>query len=79
MREFILALLIISSCFILPVSAEEVDPLEEAGLTLVALRNDSLDVDQDGITDSIRIVIVLNSTNSWVDLTLTLFLSLIHI
>lgn len=73
MREFILALLIISSCFILPVSAEEVDPLEEAGLTLVALRNDSLDVDQDGITDSIRIVIVLNSTNSWVDLTLTLF------
>jgi len=75
MREWFLVILLAASCFITPVSAvdEEVNSLEEAGLTLVALRNDSLDTDQDGLFDAIRVVVVLNSTDGWVDLTLTLF------
>ncbi len=73
MREFILAALMISLCFA-PIGAanEEVDPLEEAGVSIIAFRNDSLDSNQDGMMDAIRVVIVLNSTNDWVDLTLTL-------
>ncbi|GIR00732.1 MAG: hypothetical protein CM15mP9_4350 [Methanobacteriota archaeon] len=51
---------------------EESDPFEEAGLSLVALRNDSLDSNQDGMMDAIRVVVVINSTNQWIDLTLTL-------
>ena len=74
MREWFLAILLTVSCFISPVSAvdEEVDSFEEAGLTLVALRNDSLDTDQDGLFDAIRVVVVLNSTANWIDLTLSL-------
>ena len=73
MREWILIALMISLCFTTQVSAEEeTDPFDEAGLNLVALRNDSLDSNQDGMMDAIRVVVVINSTNQWVDLTLTL-------
>ena len=73
MREWFLIALMLSLCLTTQVSAEEeTDPFEDAGLTLVALRNDSLDSNQDGITDAVRVVVVINSTNQWVDLTLTL-------
>ena len=64
MREWFLIALMLSLCLTTQVSAEEEkDPFEEAGLTLVALRNDSLDSNQDGITDAVRVVVVINSTN----------------
>ncbi len=74
MRNVFIAFMILSLCFVPTSSAqEEVDPFEEAGLSLVALRNDTLDVNQDGMMDSVRVVIILNSTQSWIDLTLSLF------
>ena len=51
---------------------EEEDPLAEAGLTLVALRNDTLDTNQDGDIDAVRIVVVM-STEEFVNLELRLF------
>ena len=36
--------------------------LAEQGLTLLALRNDTIDTNQDGDIDAVRVVIVLNST-----------------
>lgn len=74
MRNIFIAFMLLSLCFVPTISAqEEVDPFEEAGLSLVALRNDTLDVNQDGMMDSVRVVIILNSTQSWIDLTLSLF------
>ena len=75
MREWILIALMLSLSFVGQVSAEEdeTDPFVAAGLNLVALRNDSLDSNQDGMMDAIRVVIVINSTEQWIDLTLTLF------
>ena len=73
MREWFLIALMVSLSFAGNVSAEEeLDPFEEAGLSLVALRNDSLDSNQDGMMDAIRVVVVINSTNQWIDLTMTL-------
>ena len=73
MREYFLIALMLSLSFATQVSAEEeTDPFTDAGLNLVALRNDSLDSNQDGMMDAIRVVVVINSTNQWVDLTLTL-------
>ena len=74
MREWFLIALMVSLSFAGNVSAEEQesDPFEEAGLSLVALRNDSLDSNQDGMMDAIRVVVIINSTNQWIDLTLTL-------
>ncbi len=63
-RTFFLALL-----FVLPllgamnVSAESDIGLEEAGITMVALRNDTLDLNQDGDVDAVRVVVILNSTS----------------
>ena len=37
------------------------DPLSEAGLSLIALRNDTLDTNQDGDNDAIRVVVVFNT------------------
>ena len=72
MREWILIALMASLCFTTQVSAEEeTDSFDEAGLDLVAIRNDSLDSNQDSVTDAIRVVVVINATNR-VDLTLTL-------
>lgn len=50
----------------------EEDPLAEAGLTLIALRNDTLDTNQDGETDAIRVVVVLNSDQESTNLELRL-------
>ena len=50
----------------------EGDPLAEAGLTLIALRNDTLDTNQDGETDAIRVVVVLNSDQESTNLELRL-------
>ena len=73
MREWFMIALMVSLCFTTQVSAEEEsDPFTEAGLDLIAIRNDSLDSNQDGMMDAIRVVVVINSTNQWVDLTLTL-------
>ena len=44
------------------VSAEADIGLEEAGITLVALRNDTLDLNQDGDVDAVNVVVILNST-----------------
>ena len=72
MREWILIALMVSLCFTTQVSAEEeTNSFDDAGLDLVAIRNDSLDSNQDAVTDAIRVVVVINSTNR-VDLTLTL-------
>ena len=48
------------------------DPLAEAGLSLIALRNDTLDTNQDGENDAIRVVVVLNSDQESTNLELRL-------
>ena len=50
----------------------EEDPLAEAGLSLIALRNDTLDTNQDGENDAIRVVVVLNSDQESTNLELRL-------
>ena len=45
------------------VRAESDIALEDAGITMVALRNDTLDLNQDGDVDAVRVVVVLNSTS----------------
>ena len=73
MRDWILIALMVSLSFSTVVSAEEEnDAFSDAGLTLVALRNDSLDSNQDGTFDAIRVVLVINSSADWTILTLTL-------
>ena len=57
-----LFVLLSASMMTLPVSAEgELSELSDAGITLVALRNDTLDLNQDGDIDAIRVVVILNS------------------
>ena len=46
--------------------------LIDEGITIVALRNDTLDLNQDGETDAIRIVIMVNTTREWTDMELRL-------
>lgn len=59
-----LFVLLSASLITLPASAEgELTELSDAGITLVALRNDTLDLNQDGDIDAVRVVIVLNSTS----------------
>ena len=55
----------------LPVVAGELtteERLAEQGLTVLALRNDTIDTDQDGDIDAVRVVVVLNSTAAQNDL-----------
>ena len=42
--------------------------LAERGLTVLALRNDTIDTNQDGDIDAVRVVVVLNSTASQNDM-----------
>ena len=49
------------------------DALAAEGLTLVALRNDTMDLNQDGEPDAIRIVVILNTTSEWSEIELRLF------
>jgi len=73
MREwFVLVLLLCIPLTTCVAAEEESDGFTEAGLNIVAIRDDSLDKNQDGVTDSIRVVIVLNSTNGQTDLRLNL-------
>ena len=43
-------------------SASQEELLLEEGITLVALRNDTLDLNQDGETDAIRVVVMVNTS-----------------
>ena len=48
------------------------DSLAEAGLSLIALRNDTLDTNQDGDNDAIRVVVVFNTEQDSTNLELRL-------
>ena len=69
-RAVVVSLVLIS--LLLPVSTgAEVatdERLAEEGLTLLALRNDTIDSNQDGDIDAVRVVVVLNSTAASNDL-----------
>ncbi|MDG1537513.1 MAG: hypothetical protein P8Q85_03035, partial [Candidatus Poseidoniaceae archaeon] len=54
-----------------PSSSEEA--LEAEGLALVALRNDTLDLNQDGDADAIRVVVIMNTTNEFSNIELRLY------
>jgi len=49
------------------------DALAAEGLTLVALRNDTMDLNQDGEPDAIRVVVILNSSSEWTEIELRLY------
>ena len=49
------------------------DALDAEGLTLVALRNDTMDMNQDGEPDAIRVVVILNSSSDWTEIELRLY------
>ena len=77
--SFILIFIIIFASFATvmatpSVQAEESeqDPLAEAGINVVALRNDTLDTNQDGDTDAIRVVIVVSTDKESMNLELRL-------
>ncbi len=63
-RAALVGLLLASLLLPLPAAAElsTEEQLAEEGLTLLALRNDTIDTNQDGDIDAVRVVIVLNST-----------------
>ena len=66
------AVSLVLTCLLLPIStgAELAtdERLAEEGLTLLALRNDTIDSNQDGDIDAVRVVVVLNSTAASNDL-----------
>lgn len=71
-----MVLAVIGAGFALPTSviAEDGEPrtLEDVGLYMVAIRNDSLDTDDDGSYDAIRVVLVLNATSGQADINMLL-------
>ena len=78
----ILLVTLLLGCIILPIGiVEEVeaepsavdDALSAEGLTLVALRNDTMDMNQDGEPDAIRVVVILNSSSEWTEIELRLY------
>ena len=78
LSSFTICLIFCSMLALSPVSingaadeAEE-DSLAEAGLSLIALRNDTLDTNQDGENDAIRVVVVLNTEQENTNLELRL-------
>ena len=54
-------------------SSEIDDALEAEGLNLIALRNDTLDLNQDGEPDAIRVVVIMNTTNEFTNIELRLY------
>lgn len=69
-------------CIMLPLGLvdevqAETTPVEDAlsaeGLTLVALRNDTMDMNQDGEPDAIRVVVILNSSSDLTEIELRLY------
>ena len=83
--KLFLPLLLVSllvGCIVLPLGiVQEVqaetsaveDALSAEGLTLVALRNDTMDMNQDGEPDAIRVVVILNSSSDWTEIELRLY------
>ena len=66
-RASAMVLALIMACLLLPITAvgaelSTEERLAEEGLSVLALRNDTLDTDQDGDIDAVRVVVVLNST-----------------
>lgn len=70
LRAVVMSLVL--TCLLLPISAGAElatdERLAEEGLTLLALRNDTIDSNQDGDIDAVRVVVVLNSTAASNDL-----------
>lgn len=54
-------------------SSSSEEALEAEGLALVALRNDTLDLNQDGDADAIRVVVIMNTTNEFSNIELRLY------
>jgi hypothetical protein len=83
--KLVLPLLLVSllvGCIIFPLglvqdvqaeSSTVEDALAAEGLTLVALRNDTMDMNQDGEPDAIRVVVILNSSSEWTEIELRLY------
>ena len=83
--KLVLPLLLVSllvGCIIFPLglvqevqaeSSSVEDALAAEGLTLVALRNDTMDMNQDGEPDAIRVVVILNSSSEWTEIELRLY------
>ena len=69
-RAVLIGLLLVCLLLPLPTTAElsTEEQLAEQGLTLLALRNDTIDTNQDGDIDAVRVVVVLNSTAASNDL-----------
>ena len=67
---FMATVLLILASPVGPVSGEltNEERLSERGLTILGLRNDTIDTNQDGDIDAVRVVVVLNSTASQNDL-----------
>jgi len=66
-RASAMVLALLMACLLLPITAvgaelSTEERLAEEGLSVLALRNDTLDTDQDGDIDAVRVVVVLNST-----------------
>ena len=76
LRTLMLVSVLMLAGFVSPinVSAEDGDPrtLEDVGLHMVAIRNDSLDTDDDGSFDAVRVVLVLNATSGQADINMLL-------
>ena len=64
LRAALMGLLLVCLLLPLPAAAElsTEEQLAEEGLILLALRNDTIDTNQDGDIDAVRVVVVLNST-----------------
>lgn len=66
-RSFAVMLALLMACLLLPISPVGAEltteeRLAEEGLSVLALRNDTVDTNQDGEIDAVRVVVVLNST-----------------
>ncbi|DAC08587.1 MAG TPA: hypothetical protein D7H88_02880, partial [Candidatus Poseidoniales archaeon] len=66
-RASAMLLALLMACLLLPITAvgaelSTEERLADEGLSVLALRNDTIDTDQDGDIDAVRVVVVLNST-----------------
>ena len=66
-RTSAMLIAILMACLLLPITSvgaelSTEERLAEEGLTVLALRNDTIDTNQDGDIDAVRVVVVLNST-----------------
>ena len=66
-RTSAMLIAILMACLLLPITSvgaelSTEERLAEEGLAVLALRNDTIDTNQDGDIDAVRVVVVLNST-----------------